>query len=118
MKKPLTPSLLVYSGSLDGNPAFLGYFFFVISNLSISTKDLPISVPGNWNLTTSLTFPPNILTAFFACFNSSSISPLLYGINAPPTITYGIQYSLNVERFATALDTQRSNRSLYSAFFA
>ena len=55
----------------------------------------------------------------FKCLNalpdfliSSSDLSDLYEINFPPGFKKGIQYSLNVLRFATALETARSNLPL------
>ena len=41
-----------FKGSFDGKPAFLGYFPAVFLTFLIFTSDLPMSVPGNWNLST------------------------------------------------------------------
>ena len=56
-----------YNGSLEGIPAFLGYFAGVILIFLIFTSALPISVSGNKNLSVFSIFPPSIFTAFSAC---------------------------------------------------
>ena len=66
-----------FKGSFDGKPAFLGYFPAVFLTFLIFTSDLPMSVPGNWNLSTSVIFPPSTFTANSASLISSSESPLL-----------------------------------------
>lgn len=84
--------------------------------LSIITKFLSISSEfGNFIVLVSEIFPPNFFIAFFALFNSSSIFAALYDTNLPPTLINGRQYSDNVERLATALDTHKSYCSRYSA---
>ena len=106
------------SGSLAGTPAFLGYLRGVFFIFFISTSILPISLPGRTNLSVLIISPPRIFTAFSACLISSPASPLLYDTKLPFTFINGMQYSLSVDRFATARETHRSNCSLYSAFFA
>ena len=49
---------------MEGIPAFRGYFFAVFFTLWIFTNDLPMSVPGSSNFTTSSILPPSIFTAF------------------------------------------------------
>ena len=108
--------LFYFSGSFPGIPALRGYFFGVILILSMGTKVRSTSVPGSTRVFVSLIEPPSFFTALSASLASSSTFPDLYGRNLPPSFTNGRQYSDKVERFATALDTQRSNCSLYSLF--
>src|SRR5574344_589940 len=104
---------LRYNGFFAGTPAFLGYFLSVSSSFLINTKTLDTSVPGNTNSSTLLIFPPSIFIAFFELLISSSDSPALYEIKKPSSLTNGIQYSDNVDKLATALETQISYFSLY-----
>src|SRR5699024_6212331 len=106
------------SGSFAGSPAFLGYFFGVFFIFSTFTIALPISVPGRLNLSTLFISPPRIFTAFSEFFISLSESALLYEQKYPVIPTKGRQYSHNVDKFATARETHRSNCSLNSFFFA
>ena len=91
----------IHNGSLDGTPAFLGYFRGVFLTFSIITSALPISDPGSTNLSTFSIFPPNISSAFSDCCISSSESALLYDTKHPPFLINGRQYSLSVDKFAT-----------------
>ena len=98
--------MLNYKGVLDGVPAFLGYSFEVLFTFSITIKERPDSPSSNFMV--SVIFPPKIEIAFFELLTSSSHSPDLYETNLPPIFTNGRQYSIKVERFSTALDTDKS----------
>ena len=102
------------NGSFEGVPAFLGYFFPVDLIFLIGTNVLAKSVSGSTKLQTLPISPPRILIAFSDSLNSLSTFPDLYETNCPPIFTNGTQYSLNVDRLATARDVQRSYCSRYS----
>ena len=83
-----------------------GFSFVIIISL------LVISVSGIHISSTDVNTEFKWLNAFSAFFISSSDLSDLYEINFPPGFIKGIQYSLNVLRFATALETARSNLPL------
>lgn len=115
---PLTALECLHQWFFCRKSCFSRIFSRCLPYFSTSTSDLPIFVPGRSNLSTFFISPPRILTAFTAFLISSSESALLYEIKCPVIPTKGRQYSHNVDKLATARETQRSNRSLNSFFFA
>ena len=78
--------------------AVMDSFTHLLENVNLDCRSLGGMKRDNCQLTNHQVFPILVLLPFFAI--------------------KGIQYSLNVERFATALDTHRSYCSRNSSFLA
>lgn len=76
--------LSTYNGSLEGVPAFLGYFFPVLFVLLTTTKVLSISEQGKCTVFSSTIVPPSIFIALLAfCISSEIITQVKNGQFSP-----------------------------------
>lgn len=116
--RPVNYNFPYCSGSLLGNPAFLGYFFDVGSFFFTITRLRPISESRKIKVDCIFLYSTKQMNCFSLPYNLLFMLILIYKLSKhPPTFAYGRQYSHNVDMLATALDTTQSNCSLSSAFW-